>query len=155
MIVGADVDEGWGTGGGFDVEVDVAAGFVRLEDVEGHVDDVVEVALGLVPEAYFDGAGASTFGVEADADEGEILSDVLWAGLRIEDFNGDGAADVVAAELVEIREPLVFGNSLCLHDEPHENEIDEAGRLGRPREIGPQRLCQRGSQNFRFCGFEI
>jgi len=118
ISLSTNVDEGWGAGGGLDVKIDVAAGLAGLEDVEGHVDDVVEMALGLIAEADLDGAGASAFGVEADAGEGKILGDVLWAGLSIEDFDGDWAADVVAAELIEIFEPLVFGDGLCLHERP-------------------------------------
>src|SRR4051794_4488971 len=70
--------------------------------------------------------------IETDSFKRQILCDVLRPGLSVEHFNGDHATEVVAAEAVEIINPLILGNGFGFHESsPCKQQV--SGRLGRSR----------------------
>src|SRR5438874_7305906 len=101
-----------------DLHIDAAVVFLGFANVQRHVDEMTDVPIGPIAGGDLDAGGTRALGVEADALQREVLGDVLRAGFPIKHFNRHRTAKVIAAETVEVFNPLIFGNRSRVHGSP-------------------------------------
>jgi hypothetical protein len=100
----------------FDLHVNISVGFLGLANMQGHVDQVADVPIRPIAGADLNARRTSPFGIKADPLKGQVNRQVLRASFHVQHFDGHGSADVIAAEAIDVFQPLIFRNRACLHE---------------------------------------